>query len=286
VSEEKGRLFVVATPIGNLGDITLRAIETLKSCDRIAAEDTRHTKKLLTHLGIEGKPLDALHAHSGAREIAKLVEAIERGANVALVTDAGTPIVSDPGEELVATAVRAGIRIVPLPGPSAVLAALAQSGLRSGGGFRFMGFLPRDGTARAERIGAIAETPEAVVVFEAPERVHDTLADLAAAMPERDACVARELTKVHEEAVRGSLSALAEDAREWRGEVVLVLGAWEPKARQETVNDEALDARIDEELGRGAHVKGVAERLAAWSGRKKRDVYERVLARRQASKQE
>src|SRR5262245_8168180 len=126
---EKGVLFVVATPIGNLADITLRAIETLKTCTRIAAEDTRHTKKLLAHLGIEGKPLESLHAHSGPREIAKLVSALEQGECVALVTDAGTPIVSDPGEALVGAAIRANVRVIPLPGPSAVLAALAASGL-------------------------------------------------------------------------------------------------------------------------------------------------------------
>lgn len=276
-----GVLYVVATPIGNLSDITLRAIDTLKSCDRIAAEDTRHTKKLLSHLGIEGKPLDALHAHSSLRDIARLVEALEQGASVALVTDAGTPIVSDPGEMLVSAAVRANIRIVPLPGPSAVLAALAASGLPLGGGFRFVGFLPRDGTARGERIGAIAGTAEAVVIFESPERVHDTLVDLASTMPGRAACVARELTKIHEETVRGTLEALAADTREWRGEIVVVLGAWEPEKREEAITEEALDARIDEELASGAHVKGIAERLAAWSGRKKRDVYERVLQRKQ-----
>ncbi len=276
-----GVLYVVATPIGNLGDITERAVSTLRACDRIAAEDTRHTKKLLSHLGIEGKPLDAIHAHSGPRDIAKLVSALEQGASVALVTDAGTPIVSDPGEMLVSAAVRANIRIVPLPGPSAVLAALAASGLPLGGGFRFLGFLPRDGTARAERIGTIASTAEAVVVFEAPERAHDTLADLANVMPERGAVVARELTKVHEEVVRGTLATLAADEREWRGEIVIVLAAWEPDKREATITDEALDARIDEELASGAHVKGIAERLAAWSGRKKRDVYERVLQRKQ-----
>ncbi|HVJ91255.1 MAG TPA: ribosomal RNA small subunit methyltransferase I, partial [Labilithrix sp.] len=136
-----GTLYVVATPIGNLGDVTLRAIEILKTCHRIAAEDTRQTKKLLSHLGIGGKSVDALHAHSSDRDVARLVEALTEGQSVALVTDAGTPSVSDPGDALVKAAIGAGVPVVPLPGPSAVLAALVASGLADGRGFRFVGFL-------------------------------------------------------------------------------------------------------------------------------------------------
>ncbi len=278
-STTRGTLYVVATPIGNLSDITVRAIDTLKTCDRIVAEDTRQTKKLLSHLMIAGKPVDPLHAHSSDRDVARVASALESGETVALVTDAGTPVVSDPGEALVKLAIAAGVRVVPIPGPSAVLAALVASGL-GGGGFRFVGFLPRDGAARHEAVARICATPEAVVLFESPERTAATLRELAEATPGRAAAVARELTKIHEEIVRGTLPSLAADRDEWRGEVAIVLGPWAPETREDAVDDAALDARIDRELAAGIHSKTIAERLAAWSGRPKRDVYERVVSRK------
>lgn len=273
-------LFVVATPIGNLGDISARALEVLRACDLVAAEDTRRTHKLLSHFGIEGKRLESLHAHSTESDVARLLDALASGKSIALCTDAGTPQVSDPGDALVRAAIDAGIAVVPLPGPSAVLAALSGSGLGTGGGFRFVGFLPRTGTERASAVRRVADDPDPVVLFEAKGRVEDTLRELAAATPTRPACVARELTKVHEEFVRGTLAELAALEREWIGEIVIVLGAHDPSAREETIDDAAIDARIDEELAKGAHAKTVAERLAAWSGRSKRDVYERVISRK------
>lgn len=275
-----GTLYVVATPIGNLGDVTLRAIEVLKSCDRIAAEDTRQTRKLLSHLGIAGKATTALHAHSPEHDVARVVDAIATGESVALVTDAGTPSVSDPGDALVKAAIAAGIRVVPIPGPSAALAALVASGLAGGGGFRFVGFLPREGPTRHAAIGMVCATAEPVILFESPERTTATLRELAEAMPDRPACVARELTKVHEEIVRGPLSRLAEDRESWRGEVAIVLGVWEPGEREATIDDAAIDARIDRELAEGTHSKTIAERIAAWSGRPKREIYERVVSRK------
>ena len=275
-----GTLYVVATPIGNLGDLTLRAIEVLKSCDRVAAEDTRRTRQLLSHLGIEGKPMDALHAHSSARDVAKLVERLERGESVALVTDAGTPAVSDPGDALVKSAIAVSIKVVPIPGASAVLAALVASGLATGVGFRFIGFMPRDGAARRDGIATVCATPEPVVLFESPERTQATLAELADAMPERPACVARELTKVHEEVVRGTLATLAKDRDAWRGEVAIVLGAWSPDMRTEQIDDAAIDARIERELDGGLHAKTVADLVAAWAGRSRREIYERVVRRK------
>ncbi|MDB5213781.1 MAG: rRNA small subunit methyltransferase [Myxococcaceae bacterium] len=275
-----GTLYVVATPIGNLGDLTLRAIDVLRSCDRVAAEDTRRTRQLLSHLGIEGKPLDALHAHSTARDVAKLVERLEAGESVALVTDAGTPAVSDPGDALVKAAIAADTRVVPIPGASAVLAALVASGLATGVGFRFIGFLPRDGAARRDGVATLCATPEPVILFESPERTQATLAELADAMPERPACVARELTKVHEEVVRGTLASLAKDRDAWRGEIAIVLGGWSPDMRSEEIDDDAIDARIDRELDGGTHAKTVADVVAAWSGRPRRAIYERVVRRK------
>lgn len=277
---EPGVLYVVATPIGNLGDLTLRAIDVLKSARRIAAEDTRQTRKLLAHLGIVGKSMDALHAHSSERDVARVVDALLSDESVALVTDAGTPSVSDPGDALVKRAIAAGVRVVPIPGPSAALAALVASGLAGGGGFRFVGFLPREGSSRREAVAKVCATAEPVILFESPERTKDTLRELAEAMPGRPACVARELTKLHEELVRGSLAELADERSSWRGEIALVLGPWDPDAREATIDDEALDARIDRELEAGTHSKTIAERLAAWSGRPKRDVYERVVQRK------
>ena len=277
---QAGTLFIVATPIGNLGDLTARAVDTLRTCDRIAAEDTRRTRGLLSHCGILGKPLEALHAHSTERDVARMVLRLCEGEKIALVTDAGTPAVSDPGDALVRAAIQAGIAVVPIPGASAVLAALVASGLAGESGFRFMGFLPRSGGARHEAIARACATPEAVVLFESPNRTRDTLGDLARATPERAACVARELTKIHEEFVRGTLADLAADAREWMGEVVLVLGPHDPAAREIAVDDAAIDARIDRELSEGLHAKVIAERVAAWCGRPKRDVYERVTQRK------
>ena len=275
-----GILYVVATPIGNLADLTLRAIDTLKTSHRIAAEDTRRTRQLLSHLGIEGKPLDALHAHSSERDVAKLVGRLESGESIALVTDAGTPAVSDPGDALVKAAIAANVRVVPIPGASAVLAALVASGLATGVGFRFIGFLPRDGAARRDGVATICATPEPVILFESPERTQATLAELADAMPERPACVARELTKLHEEVVRGTLASLAKDRDSWRGEIAVVLGGWTPDMRSEVIDDVAIDARIDRELDGGTHAKTVADVVAAWCGRPRREIYERVVRRK------
>jgi 16S rRNA (cytidine1402-2'-O)-methyltransferase len=226
--------------------------------------------------------VDRLDAHAGPAVVTRAVERLAGGEQVALVTDAGTPGVSDPGEALVAAAVAAGVRVVPVPGPSAVLAALVASGLAGDGRFRFVGFLPRDGHARREAIALVCATPEAVVLFEAPGRTAATLHDLAEATPARGACVARELTKVHEDFVRGPLAELTAREGEWLGEIAIVLGPHEPAAREATIDDAALDARIDDALALGEHVRTVADKLAAWSGRPRRSVYERVVARRAA----
>jgi 16S rRNA (cytidine1402-2'-O)-methyltransferase len=280
MSDGGGTLFVVATPIGNLGDVTARAVETLRTCDRVVAEDTRRTRQLLTHLGIAGKPVDRLDAHASGADCARVVEKLVAGERVALVTDAGTPGVSDPGERVVEAAVSANVTVVPIPGASAVLAALVASGLAGDGRFRFLGFLPRDGTERRQAIALATETPETVILFEAANRTAATLRDLADATPDRPACVARELTKLHEELARGTCASLAQGEREWIGEIAIVLGPHEPGAREATIDDAAIDARIDEALARGDHARTVAERLAAWSGRPRREIYERVVTRK------
>jgi len=226
----EGALFVVATPIGNLRDITLRAVDVLREADRILAEDTRRTRALLSHLGIAGKPMDRLDAHAEGDAVQGVLARLAAGERVALVTDAGTPVVSDPGALLIRAAAERGLRVTPVPGASAVMAAVTLSGLVSSG-FRFLGFLPRGGPERRTAVERVVETPEAVVLFESPQRLGETLAELAQAMPEREATVARELTKLLEEAVRGTLASLAAQAeREWLGEITLVLGPYAGRA--------------------------------------------------------
>jgi 16S rRNA (cytidine1402-2'-O)-methyltransferase len=273
----RGSLYVIATPIGNMGDITLRAVETLRAVSIVAAEDTRRTRALLEHLGIGGKRLVSLHAHSPPADVERLAAALEDGHDVAFATDAGTPLVSDPGSQLVNAALHIGATVVPVPGPSAVLAALVKSGLATDAGFRFVAFLPREGPPRREAIQRAADTPEPVVLFESANRLEATLKELADATPNRAACVVREITKVYEEAVSGTLAELSGDTREWRGEITLVLGSHRPEER-EAIGDAAIEARIAEGLAEGLHAKTVADRVAAWSGRSRRELYARVVA--------
>jgi 16S rRNA (cytidine1402-2'-O)-methyltransferase len=218
-------LYVVATPIGNLGDITLRAIDVLKRAHRIAAEDTRNTRGLLNHLGISAK-LVALHAHNERRASEALVKSIAGGEAVALVSDAGTPAVSDPGAELVEAVRSAGLKVIPVPGASALTAALSASGMLFEGAV-FAGFLPVKGSARGEKLASLAAAPWAIVLFEAPHRVAETLADLHEALGDRDVVIARELTKRFETITRMPLAdahsfVQAHDDRR-RGEFVLVI---------------------------------------------------------------
>ena len=273
-------LYVVATPIGNLGDLTLRALEVLRGIDVVAAEDTRRSRALLTHFGISGKRLASLHAHSSEGEVAGLLRALEQGESVAVLTDAGTPSVSDPGDALVRAAIGAGVTVVPLPGASAVLAALVGSGLTGGGGFRFFGFIARDGSSRQADLRTVWNTPETAILFEAPNRTEALLRDLAERQPERLACVAREITKMHEEFARGSLRELA-TPREWRGEIAVVLGPFAAESEAAVIDDATLDARIDLELAAGTHPKTIADKLAAWAQRPRRELYARVVARKQ-----
>lgn len=279
----RGALYVVATPIGNLGDITMRAVETLRAADRVVAEDTRRTRGLLSHLGISGKPVERLDAHASEATIERVVWALEQGEGVALVSDAGTPVVSDPGTALIRRAVLAGAQVVPIPGASAVMAAVSASGLVTGG-FRFVGFLPRSGKERREAIALVRGTEESVVLFEAPGRVPSLLKDLGEVMPRREAAVGRELTKVHEEILRGTLDELAAAAkdREWLGEVTVVLGPSPGAGRDEAppISDAELDARIDQELSRGRRAKDIAEDIALTTGRPRREIYARVVERR------
>jgi 16S rRNA (cytidine1402-2'-O)-methyltransferase len=279
-----GVLHVVSTPIGNLEDITLRALRVLKEADLVAAEDTRRTRALLTHFGI-AKPLVSYHDAVEARRTPALVERLRRGARIALVTDAGTPGLSDPGHRLVAAAAAAGIAVVPVPGPSALTAALAVAALPSER-FTFEGFLPTRAAARARRLAELRAEPRTLVFFEAPHRLAATLDALCAAFGDRPAVMAREVTKLHEEIRRGTLGALRDAVRAGgrvRGEVTLVVGGARGEAEAggtaEGVDlDAALRAAVAAAGGAGrATVRDVVERVSATHGGRRREIYRRAL---------
>ncbi len=227
-----GTLYLVGTPIGNLEDITLRALKTLKVADLIACEDTRQTLKLLNHYGIE-KPTISYHEHNELTRAAELVVHLENGDNIALVTDAGTPGVSDPGYRLVALAVRHHIPVVPIPGPSAFLSALVASGLPTDS-FRFSGFLPAKAGARRTVLESILDSPLTQIFYEAPHRIEETLREIVEVLgPERHVVIAREVTKLHEEFIRGRADAVLEEMErrgEPKGEITLLIGKAEEPA--------------------------------------------------------
>lgn len=267
-------LHIVATPIGNAGDITLRALDTLKRADAIACEDTRVTGKLM-HLHGVRTPLVSYHEHNAAKMRPVLIGRMRAGEAVALVSDAGTPLVSDPGYKLVRDCVDAGVAVTALPGPSAPLMALVLSGLPTDR-FLFAGFLPNKSSARRAAIAELKPVPATLVFFESAQRLPDALADLADLLGGREAAVARELTKLYEEVRRGPLPELAAhyaEAGPPRGEVVLVVG---PPAEGEGAEAVDLDAALAEALGR-LSVRDAAAEVAVRTGRPKREVYMRAL---------
>jgi 16S rRNA (cytidine1402-2'-O)-methyltransferase len=269
-------LHVVGTPIGNLGDISVRAREALAAASRILAEDTRRTKALLAHLGISGKAVQRYDVHATKKRVADLVAAIGEGQSVALVSDAGMPGVSDPGAELVQAAAASGVRIVPIPGPSAVTAALAASGLVSGP-FRFLAFLPRQGKKRRIALERIARSEEPVVLFEAPSRLAETLRALAELGPTRKAALCRELTKIHEEVMVAPLAELARLERAWLGEVTLVIEASSGTSEPAVVEPADVDREIAARLEKGESPRDLSSELARRLGVPRRSAYERVL---------
>jgi len=270
-------LYVVATPLGNLGDLSARAADLLRTVPVVAAEDTRRTRGLLTHLGVAPQLL-SYHAHSEDRRLATLLEILRGGRDVALVSDAGTPVVSDPGTELVAAVRAAGITVVPIPGPSAVATALSAAGLR-GDRYLFLGFLPRKGGERARLLARAAEEEWSVVLFEAPARLVDLLEDLAKmAGGGRRAVVARELTKLHEEIRSGTLDELGRYYSEHppRGELTLVLeGAGTPAEPPDRTEDAV--AQATQLLADGLTRKEVVRRLSESLGLSRNDAYRLVM---------
>jgi 16S rRNA (cytidine1402-2'-O)-methyltransferase len=271
-----GTLRLVATPIGNLEDVTGRALRVLREADLVLAEDTRRTRVLLDRYGIAARPR-SLHAHNEAAREREVLEALAAGRDVALVSDAGTPLVSDPGERLVAAALAAGHRVEAVPGPSAVLAALAASGLPAAP-FAFLGFLPRRTGERDALLRGWRDRPETLVLFESPRRLGGALRALAAALGDRPAAVARELTKLHEEIARGPLSALAERFAEGaRGEVTIVIGGAKAGTSVDEAPGESVDERIAALAAQGLHAREIARTLAEETELPKRALYARAV---------
>lgn len=270
-----GGLYVVATPIGNLGDVTIRALDTLAAADLIACEDTRVTPKLLDRYGIR-RPLAAYHEHSGPAAHRRILERLRSGASVALVSDAGTPLVSDPGAMLVRDAIAEGIPVVPIPGPSAPFAALSAAGLPAEA-VLYLGFAPSKAGARRSFLEGVAAIPATLVFFESPNRLAAFLADAAAILGgERQAAVCREITKLHETFARGTLAELAERhaGAATKGEIVVVIGPPPPRA-------EASQADVDAALVLALRDNGVgaaAQEVAKAFGLPRRDLYQRALA--------
>jgi 16S rRNA (cytidine1402-2'-O)-methyltransferase len=259
-----GCLYLVGTPIGNLEDITLRALSILKEVDRIACEDTRHTSKLLQHYAIE-KPLVSYHEHNEMTRAAELVVALEQGARIALVSDAGMPLVSDPGHRLVAMCLRHHIQVVPIPGPSALLAALSASGLPNEE-FLFVGFLPARSGERRRALERLRIEDRTLILYEAPHRVAESIADAHEILGDRAACLAREVTKLHEEFRRGRLSELSAslEERPARGEITLLIGAEDPAdARANADSTQSLSERVDELIRQAKLDRKDALKLAA-----------------------
>ncbi|WP_082072753.1 16S rRNA (cytidine(1402)-2'-O)-methyltransferase [Hyphomicrobium sp. 99] len=260
-------LYLVATPIGNLGDITLRALGVLARADIIYCEDTRHSAKLLQHYSITARTRP-FHDHNEDREIERAIGDLESGKRIAIISDAGTPLLSDPGFKLVRAAAAAGVPVVPIPGASALLAALTASGLPTDA-FFFAGFLPPKKASRRARLAELSPIPGSLVFYEAPHRVAETLGDMAGLLGERQAVVARELTKLHEEIARGSLAELAGTATEdMKGEVVIVVGP----VQAQVITDEALGARLAAAL-EVMSLKDAARALADEFGVPKARVY-------------
>jgi len=278
----RGCLYLVATPIGNLEDISLRALRVLKEADVIACEDTRQTLKLLSHFDIH-KPLESYHEHNEMTRAAELVLRIEEGARIALVSDAGTPVISDPGHRLVSLCLRHKLPVIPIPGPSAIIAALAASGMPSEE-FTFIGFLPARPAERRRHLRELAAEPRTMVLYEAPHRLRAALEDALEILGNRHVTVARELTKLHEEFLHGRIDELIATlaGKPARGEITLLIAPPEAKPAQDSVRETetvSLVQRVAEiESAQGVDRKAALKQAAKEFGLAKREAYKRLIA--------
>ena len=278
--QRRGCLYLVATPIGNLEDITVRALRLLGEVDLVACEDTRHTVKLLNHYGIH-KPTLSYHQHNEASRAPELLNRLEQGAQIVLVSDAGTPTISDPGHRLVSLCLERQIPVVPIPGPSAVIAALAASGLPTGE-FLFIGFLPSRAAARRKTLRSLAKETHTLALYEAPHRLVDTLSDALDCLGRRTAVIAREITKVHEEFLRGDLAELLVRVQQQpvRGEITILIGPPSPGSEEvPTLCVAPLGQRVEQiMLERQIDRKAALKLAARERGLSKREAYKQLVS--------
>ena len=275
--KEKGILYIVATPIGNLEDITIRAINILKEVDCIAAEDTRHTLKLLNHLEIS-KPLISYHRHNEETKSDILLEKLKNGENIALVSDAGTPGICDPGEEIICKCIEEKIKIVPIPGACAIVNALICSGLDTKK-FLFLGFLSINKKIRKEELEKIENSQETIIIYEAPHKLKETLKDLSNILENRKITIARELTKIHEEFVRGTAKELLETFQEVKGEMVLIIEKNQAKVKtnEEILANLTLEEHYNYYAEKGFEKKEIIKKIAKDRNLPKNEIYQKFI---------
>lgn len=273
-----GELYVVATPIGNLDDITLRAIKILKEVDVIIAEDTRHTLKLLNHLNIS-KPLISYHRHNEEQRKEMIIDKLKNGENIAIVSDAGTPGICDPGEVLIYECIKENIKVVPIPGACAMINALIASGI-STKEFTFLGFLPLNKKLRKEKLEYIKNETKTVIIYEAPHKLKSTLEDLKEILEKRKVVIARELTKIHEEFIRGTIDEILEKADSLKGEIVLIIEGNKESNHHDNKNkfiEMPLDEHYEYYEKQGFSKKEIIKKIAKDRGLAKNEVYQHFI---------
>ena len=274
--KNKGKLYIVATPIGNLGDTTLRAIQILKKDDIIAAEDTRHTLKLLNHLGIS-KPLISNHRHNEGMKTEQFVEKILEGQDMAVVSDAGTPGICDPGEVLIKKCIEEEIDVIPIPGACAFINALIASGIDTKE-FTFLGFLPLNKKSRKEKLHKVEKSKETVILYEAPHKIMSTLKDLEQILEDRQIVLARELTKLHEEFIRGNAREIIEKAENLKGEIVLIIEANKKVDINTNFETMSLEEHYKLYEKQGLEKKEIIKKIAKDRNLSRNEIYQKFLS--------
>ena len=266
-----GILYLVATPIGNLEDITLRAIRILKEVDLIAAEDTRNTLKLLNHFDIK-KPLVSYHRHNEEVKVDNLIEKLKNGENIAVVSDAGTPGISDPGEVIVKEAIKNNIKVIPIPGACAAINALISSGLDTTE-FTFLGFLPINKKLRKEKLNEIKNETKTTIIYEAPHKLKNTLQDLIDILEERKVVLARELTKIHEEFIRGNIRDIISKSENLKGEMIILIEGSQKQETENSLNNLSLEEHFEYYKKQGLEKKEIIKNIARDRGVNKNEIY-------------
>ncbi len=273
--KKMGKLYIVATPIGNLEDITLRAIHILEKVDLIAAEDTRHTLKLLNHLGIT-KPLVSYHRHNEEIKTQALIEKLLEGQDIALVSDAGTPGICDPGEVVIKKCIENKIQIIPIPGSCAMINALIASGITTRE-FIFLGFLPLNKKLRKEKLSEIKSSEKTIILYEAPHKLMATLNDFKEILQERKMVLARELTKIHEEFIRGTIEEIIEKSENIKGEIVLIIEGNPKSDRNKSYEELPLEEHYQLYEEQGLEKKEIIKRIAKDRGTNKNEIYQKFI---------